>query len=67
LTRDVPKHGLVAGDTGVVVDIAPNDGGYLLEIFALDGSAIDVIGVGAGDVRPTRRNGVSHARPVAAE
>jgi hypothetical protein len=67
LTRDVPEHGLVAGDTGVVVDVAPDGGGYLLEIFALDGSTIEVVGVGPGDVRAARRNEVSHARPVAAE
>ena len=71
LTRDVPEHNLVAGDTGVVVSIhAGADGahlGYVLELFAVDGSTIDVVDVPAGSVRRARSSDVSHARPVAAE
>jgi hypothetical protein len=73
LTRDLPEHGLQAGDTGVVVQIfidpAQADAamGYLLEIFAVDGSTIDVIDVPADAVRRGLAQEVYHARPVAAE
>jgi hypothetical protein len=72
ITRDLPAHGLVAGDTGVVVHIhAPPDSDqpdwYLLEIFALDGSTIEVIEAPADAVRPAGSNEIPHARPVAAE
>ena len=72
LTRDVPEHGLVAGDSGVVVSMhaaksAAEPAWYALEIFALNGDTIDVIDVPAGAVRPARKDEIAHARPVAAE
>lgn len=71
LTRDVPAHNLVAGDTGVVVSIHVDAvgmlSGYLLELFAVDGSTIAVVDVPAGSVRKARHNDLSHARAVAAE
>jgi len=71
LTRDVPEHGLVAGDYGVVVSVHKGSGesvlGYTLEIFAVSGDTIDVIDVPADAVRPARNDEIGHARPVAAE
>ena len=71
LTRDVPEHNLVVGDTGVVVSIHTDASGahrgYVLELFAVDGSTIDVVDVSADYVRQARRSDLSHARPVAAE
>lgn len=71
LTRDLPAHNLVAGDTGVVISIhADANGarmGYVLELFAIDGSTIGVVDVPADGVRPARSSDLSHARPVAAE
>jgi Domain of unknown function (DUF4926) len=71
LTRDVPAHKLIAGDSGVVVsvhtDASGARAGYLLELFAVDGSTIDVVDVPADAVRPARRSDLSHARAVAAE
>ena len=71
LTRDVPGHKLVAGDTGVVVSIHADAGGapkaYLVELFAVDGSTIDVVDVPADSVRKARHSDLSHARHVAAE
>lgn len=71
LTRDAPEHKLVAGDTGVVVSIHVDAGGvhrgYVLELFAVDGSTIDVVDVPADAVRRARSSDLSHARPVAAE
>jgi hypothetical protein len=71
LTRDVPEHSLVAGDTGVVVSIHLDAGGarlgYILELFAVDGSTIAVVDVPADCLRSARSSDLSHARPVAAE
>ena len=72
LTRDLPEHGLVAGDYGVVVSIHTRDGesvpvGYMLEVFALNGDTIDVIDVPADAVRPAGANEIGHARAIAAE
>lgn len=71
LTRDVAEHNLVAGDTGVVVSIHADASGarlgYVLELFAVDGSTIGIVDVPAECVRPARRSDLSHARPVAAE
>ncbi len=71
LTRDVPTHKLVAGDTGVVVSIHTDAGGaragYLLELFAVDGSTIAVVDVPASSVRRACSSDLSHVRPVAAE
>ncbi len=70
LLNDLPEHGLVAGDYGVVVSIHAKDGralGYTLEIFALNGETIDIVDVPAEAVRPARRDEVGHARAVAAE
>jgi hypothetical protein len=71
LIRDMPAHNLVAGDAGVVVSIHSDPSGalsgYLLELFAVDGSTIAVVDVPADSVRGARRNDLSHARPVAAE
>ncbi len=71
LTRDVAAYNLVAGDAGVVVSIHADPSGallgYLLELFAVDGSTIAVVDVSADSVRKARHSDLSHARPVAAE
>jgi hypothetical protein len=72
LTKDVPEHQLRAGDTAVVVAIHKRPGetahlGYLLEIFAVDGSTIDLVDVRADAVRAPMPGERRHTRPVAAE
>jgi hypothetical protein len=73
LVRDAPEHGLRTGDTGAIVpvmrDAARPDLAfwYSLEIFALDGSTLDVIDVPADAVRPGGPGMVPHARALAAE
>lgn len=54
--EDIPDGGFEhmpfkAGDVGVVVHIVSNGAGYLLEMFAADGSTLDVISVEAHQVR----------------
>lgn len=70
LVKDIPEHGLVAGDYGVVVSIHKRDSevvGYTLEIFALNCDTIDIIDVPADAVRAARGDEMGHARPMAAE
>jgi hypothetical protein len=70
LVRDLPEHGLLAGDYGVVVSVHKRDGdvaGYTLEIFALNGDTIDIIDVPVDAVRAARGDEVGNARTVAAE
>jgi Domain of unknown function (DUF4926) len=72
VTKDVPEHALQAEDTAGVVAIHARRGqaaplGYLVEIFAVDGSTIDVVDVPADAVRPALPSDSSAARPVAAE
>jgi hypothetical protein len=73
LTRDLPEHGLQAGDTGAVVQCNHAPGkrdqplSYLLEIFAVDCSTIDVVETLADAVRRGLAQEVYHARSVAAE
>ena len=65
LTRDLPAHGLEAGDVGTVV-LVHAGGGYEVEFVALDGETLAVASVRAEEVRPVGRREVPHARPVAA-
>jgi len=72
LVRDVPEHGLVRGDVGVVVHIHTRPGvegpaGYMLELFTIDGESIDEVSVPADAVRAATTADRAHARPVAAE
>ncbi|CAN7534245.1 DUF4926 domain-containing protein [Caulobacter sp. LjRoot300] len=72
LTRDIPEHGLLAGDVGVVIHIHRKPGadtpdGYMLEMFSLDGVSLDEVSVTADAVRPALETDRLHARTVAAE
>jgi len=65
LLVDLPRHGLQAGDIGVVVMIHGDNAGYELEIFSADGQTLDVVSVMAEQVRPVRRRDVLHVREMA--
>lgn len=62
LIEDLPAHGLMAGDLGIVVMIHGHHAGYELEIFSADGRTLDVVTVDAAQVRPVSRHDVLHAR-----
>lgn len=65
LTVDLPEHGLLAGDIGVVVHIYPGEAAYELEMIAADGTTLDVVTVERDFVRPLSRMDILHARSVA--
>ena len=68
LIRDLPEHGLVAGDIGTVVyDYQASDPGpaYEVEFMVLDGKSIAVATLDADAVRPIREREIAHVRQVA--
>ena len=65
LTRNLPEHGLIAGDIGAVVGVHQDGKGYTLEFMALDGTTLAIVTLDAEGVRPLREREVAHARQVA--
>ena len=53
LVRDVPEHGLKAGDLGAVVEVYPA-GGLEVEFVAASGRTTALLTLKEGDVRPIR-------------
>jgi hypothetical protein len=53
LVRDLPEHGLKAGDLGAVVEVYPA-GGLELEFVAESGRTTALLTLSAADVRPIR-------------
>jgi hypothetical protein len=67
LSRDVPAHGLCAGDVVKVVDHHPapgGDGGYSIEVFNTLGETIAVTSVNAADLEPLLANEVFSVRKL---
>jgi len=62
LTRDLPEHGLVAGDIGTVVAVHDKSAGYTLEFMTVQGDTIAIVSVDATDVRPAHDREVPHVR-----
>lgn len=52
LTEALPKLGLRAGDTGVVVAVLGEGAAYLVEFFTPEGDTIDVVYVEGDQIRP---------------
>ena len=64
LTRDLPQHGLQAGDVGTVVDVLQSGKGYMIEFMTMEGETIDVVVVDAAQVRPVGEDDMPHARSL---
>ena len=65
LTRNLPEHGLIAGDIGAVVGVHQDGKGYTLEFMSLDGTTIAIVTLDAEGVRPLSKREIAHARQVA--
>jgi hypothetical protein len=69
LAKDLPEHGLRAGDVGTVVEHYPaRDAvpeGYELEFFAATGETIAVASVPASSIREAKADEVLSVREVA--
>ena len=62
LKRDLPEHGLVAGDIAVVVAVHHAGKGYTLEFMTVAGDTVAIVTVDAADVRPSHEREVPHVR-----
>lgn len=65
LTRDIAKHGLVAGDIGVVVHCYADGSAYEVEFVTADGRTIAVLKLNLNDVRLMSSKEILHVREVA--
>jgi hypothetical protein len=65
LTRDLPEHGLSAGDIGTVVLVHRGNKGYEVEFMSLDGETIAVVTLFPDQVRPVQSGEIAHARSLA--
>jgi len=54
LTMDIPKHNLVRGEIGAVVECYPNDG-YEVEFIALDGYTYALLALRGNQLIPLRQ------------
>lgn len=63
LTRDLPEHGLKAGDIGTIV-LVHNIPGYEVEFATVLGETLAVISVEPDDVRLVGPDEISQARPL---
>ncbi len=54
LVRDLPEHGLEAGDVGTVVRVYGKGEGYEVEFVGGEGETVVVITLGREDIHPMR-------------
>ncbi|MBK1631963.1 hypothetical protein CKO31_14710 [Thiohalocapsa halophila] len=66
LTRDLPKHGLVAGDVGAVVHCCRDGATYEVEFVTGDGRTVAVLTIPRTDLRAMRDQKILDVRGVAA-
>jgi hypothetical protein len=64
LRRDLPEHGLCAGDIGTVVLVHRGGEGYEVEFVTLDGKTIAVVTLMPDEVREAGGKEVAHARSL---
>lgn len=63
LARDVPEHGLQAGDLGTVVEVYESDG-LEIEFLTADGRTQAVLTLEVEDVREVRREDILAVRSL---
>jgi hypothetical protein len=64
LARDLPQHGLRAGDLGAVVEVYEPDG-LEVEFVTASGKTQALITLNVNDVRPVQENDLVAVRSVA--
>jgi hypothetical protein len=63
IVRDLPAHGVRAGDLGAIVHVH-RDGLYEVEVGRADGTSQAVITLGGDDLRPVSGADVLAVRPL---
>jgi hypothetical protein len=66
LTRDLPQHGLCAGDVGAVVHTYSDGKAFEVEFVTGAGTTLAVETLEPDDLRPLGDGEILHARSVAA-
>lgn len=66
LTRDLPEHGLSAGDIGTVVLVHRKGAGYEVEFMTLAGETVAVATLLPSQVRAIAPRDIAHARELSA-
>jgi hypothetical protein len=64
LNRDLPQHGLRAGDLGAIVEVYEPDG-LEVEFVTASGKTQALVTLNANDVRPVQENDLVAVRSVA--
>lgn len=64
LTKDLPEHGLKAGDIGMIVHIYNDHKGYEVEFVTLGGELIALVSVYPSQIRPLEQDEIASARRV---
>ena len=64
LTRDVPEHGLMKGDVGVVVHVYEGPPAYEVEFVTAEGKTVAVLTLREGEIRPVRAREILHTREL---
>ena len=65
LTRDLPEHGLTAGDIGAVVHRYPDGHAFEVEFVTAAGATLAVVTLDPRDVRPLVGHEILHVRELA--
>ena len=65
LTRDLPAHGLKAGDVGAIVHMPDTGDAFEVEFVRADGRTVAVVSLTAPDVRLFSGAQILHARKLA--
>ncbi len=65
LNMDMPEHGLLRGDIGVVALVHQEGAGYEIEFVALDGETVAVVTLRASQIRLIAHREIALALAVA--
>ena len=64
LTRDLPQHGLVRGDTGTIVHLYEDRKAYEVDFMTYGGATIAIATLTADAVRPIGPRDMAHVREI---
>ena len=65
LTRDLPQHGLKAGDVGAAVHCYSDQQAYEVEFVTAEGNTVAVLTLTESEIRPFAQKEILHSREIA--
>jgi hypothetical protein len=63
LTKDLPEHGLSAGDIGTI-QLVHGEAGYEVEFVTLEGEPLAIVSLSRDQLRPVEPREIAHARAL---